>query len=523
MNEKNHGITRRAFLKVAAAGAAIALSMRHNPVLAKNALEYNISRPKTKKLNYTEKITDDIYLFRMNDTSVKYFEALWRIPEGITYNAYLLKTSNGTVLFDGWKKEYEKEFIQALSRVVDPEEIDYIVIQHTEPDHSGTLPKILELNNYRAQVLGHPAVGALINSFYGLKDKAKFRAVNDGEVLKIGNKRLRFIHAPFLHWPDTIFSYLVDDGVLFTCDAFGGYSIPKTTFDDSERIVSDYLPPVKRYVVNVVGHYKEYIIENIQKVVNLGIIIKMILPSHGLLWKNNPQTIVNYYLDVAKGVPEKGKVLVVYGSMYGFVEKAVNVAIEELKRLNYKPEVIKFTDKFHGSTSYMLGEVADSEAIILGAATYEAGIFPFMKDVIDLFSKKADYEKPVLVLSSYGWHGVAGENMASLLSETKFKVIDTIEFNGSLQKEDEDRIKKSIKKLLSTHLSREDEREVDKMAGTDMKNELKEYRCTVCGYIYNPEKGDPDAGIEPGTPFEELPDDWVCPVCGVGKEDFERI
>ena len=392
-----------------------------------------------------EKITDKIHLLRVDDNQIKHFEALWSIPEGITYNAYLMKVGNTTVLFDGWKKDYQDEFIEALSELVDPRDIDYIVVHHMEPDHSGTLRKILEENGYRATVLGHRLVGKLIKSFYGL-DEAKFRAVEDGEEIEIENKKLRFVHASWLHWPDTIFSYLVDDGVLLTCDAFGGYSIPKTIFDESEEIVLDYLPSVRKYIVNIVGYYKKYIVENIQKVVNLGITPKIILPSHGLLWKNNPQKIINYYLDVANGVPVKGKILVVYSSMYGFVERAVNTAIKELENLGYKPKVLKFTDKARDSVSDVLSEAVDSEGIIIGTATYERGIFPFMRYFVELLTEKANYDKPVLILSSYGWGGAAVRDLKEMFSGTNLRIVDAVEFGGASR--EEEKIREGVKNLL---------------------------------------------------------------------------
>jgi len=396
-----------------------------------------------------EKITDKIHLLRVDDNQIKHFEALWSIPEGITYNAYLMKVGNTTVLFDGWKKDYQDEFIEALSELVDPRDIDYIVVHHMEPDHSGTLRKILEENGYRATVLGHRLVGKLIKSFYGL-DEAKFRAVEDGEEIEIENKKLRFVHAPWLHWPDTIFSYLVDDGVLLTCDAFGGYSIPKTIFDESEEIVSGYLPFVRKYIVNIVGYYKKYIVEDIQKVVNLGITPKIILPSHGLLWKN-PQKIINYYLDVANGVPVKGKILVVYSSMYGFVERAANTAIKELENLGYKPKVLKFTDTARDNVSDVLSEAADSEGIIIGTATYERSIFPLMRYIVELLTEKANYDKPVLILSSYGWGGTVAKNLGEMLSGTKLRIVDAIEFRG--ESGEEEKIEEGVKNLLNARSS----------------------------------------------------------------------
>ncbi|HIH95940.1 MAG TPA: FprA family A-type flavoprotein [Thermoplasmata archaeon] len=396
-----------------------------------------------------DKVSEELYLFRMNDEAVKYFEAMWEIPEGITYNAYLLKNDDATILFDGWKREYEKEFVGALSKVIDLEEIDYVVVHHMEPDHSGTLPKILELNKHKATVLGHPIAGKLMRSFYNLGDAVKFKAVKNGEELQVGKTRLNFIYDTWLHWPDTILTYLPESEILITCDAFGGYSIPKTIYDDNENVVSEYLPYARKYVANIVGHFKKHIIKSIKNIEDAGLKPKIVAPAHGLIFKNNPERIVDYYLKVAKGIPEQRKVLVVYGSMYGFVEKAVNLAIREIRDLNFKPKIFKFTDKSYDSLSDIIGEVPDCEAIVLGFATYEFDAFPYMQHVVRSFVQKTNYSKPVLLLSAYGWGGRGVNRIKELLSDSKLRVVSAVEFSSGIVRKDEDRIREGVKTLLN--------------------------------------------------------------------------
>ncbi|MBO8173705.1 MAG: FprA family A-type flavoprotein [Thermococcus sp.] len=401
---------------------------------------------------WIERILDEpeLYLLRVDDDRIKYFEATWEIPEGITYNAYLLKLDGAVVLIDAWKKNYAKEFIEALSKLVDPKEITHIIVHHTEPDHSGSLPKVLELNGYKAQVIGTSFAKRLLEAFYGSKAVENFHAVKDGEEMKIGGKTFRFITVPWLHWPDTMITYIVENGLMFSCDAGGGYSIPETIDDSNEEIVQKYLPYVTKYIVTVIGHYHKYIVQNLEKIKKLGILEKtrMILPGHGLIWRKNPKRIFEYYEAVGAGIPKKGKILVIYDSMYGFVERAVEIALDELKKHGYTPVVYKFTDKEAPAVSDILGGIPDSEALIIGASTYEANIHPRVRYVLYEIVDKANYEKPVLILGAYGWGGVAGREIETMIMRSKFDHVDTIEARGQTTKGDEEKIREGVRKLL---------------------------------------------------------------------------
>lgn len=173
---------------------------------------------------WIEKLTEDmeLYLIRVDDDQIKYFEAAWDIPEGITYNSYLLKLNDAVVLFDTVKKDYEDLFMDALKKLVDPKEITHIIVHHTEPDHSGALPRVLEENEYKAMVIGTQFARNLLEGFYGKKVVENFKVIKDGEEMKIGGKTFRFITVPWLHWPDTMITYLVEDKIIFSCDAGGG-------------------------------------------------------------------------------------------------------------------------------------------------------------------------------------------------------------------------------------------------------------------------------------------------------------
>jgi len=399
---------------------------------------------------WIEKLLDgpELYLLRIDDDQIKYFEATWDIPEGITYNSYLMKTDSAVILFDAWKKDYADHFLEALSRIVDPKEISHIIVHHMEPDHSGALPKVLEANGYKAKIIGTTFAKRLLESFYGIKESV--HVIEDGEELKIGSRTLKFIAVPWLHWPDTMITYLVEDKIIFSCDAWGGYSIPERIDDSDEDVVERYLPYVTKYIVTVIGHYRKYLMENAEKIKKLGIVddVKMILPGHGLIWRKNPQRILQHYANVGSGVPKKGRILVIYDSMYGFVEKSVRIAVDELQKLGFKPVVYRFTDKDAPAVSEIVGEVPDSEALIIGASTYEANIHPRIRHTLYELLDKANYEKPVLILGAFGWAGVAGREIGALIKKSKFDHVGTIEVRGRTTDEDEVKIREGIRELV---------------------------------------------------------------------------
>ncbi|MDW8061597.1 MAG: FprA family A-type flavoprotein [Nitrososphaerota archaeon] len=391
-----------------------------------------------------EKILDNLYLLRVNDR-VKFFEALWDIPEGITYNAYLLISKDGVVLFDGWKDEYAEDLLDAIRTISDPNDIKYIVVHHVEQDHSGSIQRVLEANSGIAEVLCHPLAVKMLQSLYTAS--FKFKIVKDGEEFSLGDRTLKFIYTPWLHWPETIVSYIVEDGVLLSCDAFGGFSIPSTVFDDEEDI-TNYLKYVRKYIVNVIGYYSDYILKALDKIRGIGVSPKIITPAHGIIFRKNPEIIVDYYERVARGLSERGKITVIYNSMYGSVEKAIHHAIGELEKRGFKPVTFKFTDSERPAIGDILSEIIDSEALVIGVSVYENDLFPYVSYLLELMAKKIRVGKPILLISSYGWSKVASSKVSDKLARTYFKIVESIEFQGQPDMEDLEKISEGVIRLL---------------------------------------------------------------------------
>ncbi|MCE4619636.1 MAG: FprA family A-type flavoprotein [Desulfurococcales archaeon] len=396
-----------------------------------------------------EEISDGFYVLRVNDRYTRFFEALWEIPEGITYNAYLLKASEGDVLFDGWKKPFAGMLLDALEQVTSPDELKYIVVNHMEPDHSGSLEEVARWAP-KAIVLGHPMAGKMLKAYPRAKER--FKPVGDGEVLEIGGERIRFIHTPWLHWPETMMSWIEAKRILVTCDAFGGYGVFYGLYDDECNRWDDALRALQKYVVTVIGHYKQWIGKNIAKLEKLGVKPSLIAPAHGLIWRRNPEKVIEIYKELGEARAKKGKVLIVYASMYGTVETMIRRITCELSRKGYKPVVYGYTDSTRPYISEILTDAIDAEAIILAAPTYEADIFPLLRLVAEEICWKASDGKKALIVSSYGWGSVAAKHLRKIMEGCNYSVVETIEYNAigplAISSEEAQKIAEQVVKAL---------------------------------------------------------------------------
>jgi len=389
---------------------------------------------------FVEKVTENLYLLRVDDTRVEYFEAAWEIPERITYNAYLL-AGGEAVLFDGWKREYSEAFLSALEKLVDLRDVKYAVVHHAEPDHSGTAPVVASRS--QPVFLGHPVAGKILKSHFGIE---RFRAVKDGERLTVGGFTLRFVHTPWLHWPDTMVTFIEEEGVLLTCDIFGSYSLPPL-FDDQADL-SSLSRYARKYMVTVIGHYVDWVSKGITKLESLGVKPRIIAPGHGTVYRSNPKLIVEEYLRVASGQAEPGKAVLIYVSMYGNVEKAVERAAALLESKGMRVARHAFTDKERALLSEVLTDASDAELLVVGTPTYEAGAHPLAYHVVRVIGEKLPQRKdmPVVVLSSYGW-GAAGKRLVELLGSYGFTRVELVEFEGASPPELEERFEESLKRL----------------------------------------------------------------------------
>lgn len=376
-------------------------------------------------------IKKNIYWIGVNDRTTDLFEGLWPISrEGVTYNSYLINDKKKAII-DLSKSIKTDSFFDEIASVAALDEIDYVVINHMEPDHTGVLKTLRRLSP-SIRILCTPKAKKMIEDYYGLTDNIV--TVEDGEVIDLGEHKLVFYHIPFVHWPETMATYNPEEKILFSCDAFGSYgAFSGNIFDDECKNIDFYKKEALRYYVNIVAKFSRNVLNAIDKLKSLD--IKIIAPSHGLVWRESPAEIVNLYREWAElaGNPGEPGVTLLYGSMYGNTEKMMNSVALGASSAGVSVEIF---DVARTDVSYIMPSVWKKSGVIIGAPTYEVGLFPPMINALELLALKKIENKRVLYFGSYGWSGGALKKVKAITEPLKWNFIDTLEFQGGADEKD---------------------------------------------------------------------------------------
>ena len=370
-------------------------------------------------------ISNNIYWIGVNDTQTKLFEGLWMIEEeGISYNSYLIKDKKNT-LIDLCKEVFQEEYLDSLSSLVDLHTIDYLVVNHMEPDHSGAL-EAFRARAPQATILATQKAVEMLKAYSGITEN--IRVVTDGETLSLGEKELIFRTVPMVHWPETMVTYESCSKVLFPCDAFGGYGIlPDGIFDDDYTDISKYEREALRYFSNIVAAFSKPVLNVADKLA--GLPIKIVAPSHGLVWRKSPQRIIDLYLKWAGYSKEKAEkaITILHGSMYGNTASALSAAKNGMEQAGF-PFVAHDITSTH--ISYILPDMWQNQGILIGVPTYEGSIFPTMASVMQMAEYKRIFSKDAAYYGSYGWGGGAMRYLRTACENLKWQLVDGFEFIG---------------------------------------------------------------------------------------------
>ncbi|MEM3553884.1 MAG: FprA family A-type flavoprotein [Candidatus Bathyarchaeia archaeon] len=363
------------------------------------------------------KIAENVYWVGVRDWNRRIFDALIPLPKGTSYNAYLIIGSDGKALIDTVNPGFEKDLEDKIRNMAKPEEIDYVVMNHAEPDHAGAIPHIMKIAS-KAKLVA-TGRGAKMAQVYYHVPQERIKVVADNEAISLGDKNLRFIEAPMLHWPETMFTYLEEDGILFPCDFFGAHMAGGVYSDEIE----DLLVHAQRYWGEIMMPFRAMAQKALEKIANLK--IRMIAPSHGPIHRK-PELILNAYRRWAVG-ETRAKATIAYVSMWSSTDAMVKQMVETLAS-----EGIELA--FHNLAVTDVGDLAkdlvDSRAIVLGAPTVLGGAHPLAVYATYLFKALRPPTKFAVVLSSYGWGGGAIRQIQEILGDFKIEVIGALEING---------------------------------------------------------------------------------------------
>jgi len=355
-------------------------------------------------------IKKDIYWVGAIDWNVRNFHGhTYTTKRGTTYNAYLI-LDDKIALVDTVYGPFSEEMIEKIKQIIPPEKIDYIVANHVETDHSGALPAILKLCP-KAKVLGTAKCKeGLYKHFYG---NWNFQVVKTKDTLKLGKKTLTFIEAPMIHWPDSMFTYCAEQELLLPNDAFGQHYATSQRFDD-EVDESALMDEAAKYYANILWPLSTLILRKIEEVQKLNISIKMIAPSHGIIWRKDPAKIINAYLTWAKN-ETKPKVVVVYETMWGATEIMARNIAEGLTDARIS---VKLFDITQADRTEVMKEMLDAKGYIIGSSTHNNDMLTTMAGFLEFLKGLKPKNRVASVFGSYGWAGGAIKNIEEVLKET---------------------------------------------------------------------------------------------------------
>jgi flavorubredoxin len=360
-------------------------------------------------------IAPGVYDVGVTDWNIRDFHG-YSTDLGTTYNAFLV-VDEKIALIDSVKKEFADQLIDNISRIVDPRKIDVVISNHTELDHSGSLARVLHRVG-EDKPLYCSKMGAK-NLARHFPQKWNYRAVGSGDELKLGRRTLAFLETRMIHWPDSMFSYLKEDGILFSSDGFGQHYAGPERFDD--EIGDRIMVHAKKYFANILLLYATHIEKLIRQVAEMKLELRMICPDHGVIWRRDPGKIVKAYLDWCRQEPEK-KAVVVYDTMWHSTEKmaeAINAGI----MAEGVPSMPMHLRAWHRSE--VMTAVFDAKAVVVGSPTLNNSLFPTVADFLCYMKGLKPRNKIGAAFGSYGWSGEAVKLIENELTDVKIELAQT--------------------------------------------------------------------------------------------------
>ncbi len=363
-------------------------------------------------------ISDNIFWVGVNDRQTDLFEGMWPLPRGVSYNSYLV-AGEKVALMDTVKEGSMPIFLDRIANVLPNKlKIDYLVIHHLEPDHSGSIPHLKKLFP-EMTIIGNQKTAEFVEHLFGITEGVQI--VKEGDELDLGGKKLKFFMTPMVHWPETMMSYELESKTLFSGDAFGGFGTLDGSIFDDQLDISYYEDEILRYFSNIVGKYTGPVQKAIGKL--SGIDIKTVCATHGPVWRSKPAEIIGLYDKWSKQETEPG-IVIAYGSMYGNTANMMEAVAHGITDAGCSE--IRVHDLSRSHLSYVIRDTWRYKGLILGSSTYDLGIFPPVDALVKLLQAKKLSNRTVGIFGSYGWSGGAVSGLRSFAETTKQNLIEPV-------------------------------------------------------------------------------------------------
>lgn len=398
------------------------------------------------------KINDRISWLGVNDRTTHLFESLWPIPNGVAYNTYLIQDEK-TALMDTLKLGFGKDFQERVTETLGGRELDYLVVHHMEPDHTGEIKSIVK-KYPNVKIVGNSKTFKVLESYFGKMDN--LMEVKEGDILNLGHHKLKFVFMPWVHWPEVMVSYDMTEGILFSADAFGTFgTLDGGIFDDEVLFDKYYEDDMRRYYSNIVGKYSAFVQKAFCKLA--GVEIRTICPLHGPIWRTNVAKVLGLY-DKWSKMEADDAVVIIYGSMYGNTAVMADYIARVIAEQGVKDIRVYDVSKTH--ISYLISEIWRCKGVILGSPAYNSCMFPLIENLTRELEHKGLKNRLLGVFGTYSWNGGGVRNLLTFADNIKWEMIgQAAEIEGAVY---EDKIA----------LARE--------LGVEMAQKIKTVQCVNC-------------------------------------------
>jgi len=378
------------------------------------------------------KLSENIFWVGVNDRHTERFENYLPLPYGVSYNAYLIEDEKNTII-ETVEVGFVEEFILKIKSILGGKQVDYLIVNHVEPDHSGSIRRLL-CEYPQMKIVGNSKTLPMLQGFYGISEN--FITIEEGETLSTGQHTFQFFTIPMVHWPESMVTYETSQQILFSNDAFGGFgTLDGGVFDDETRF-EFYEDEMRRYYSNIVGKYGVQVQKALAKL--SGVNIKTIAPSHGLVWRKDVAKVVQLYDRWSKCEAEEG-VVIIYGTLYGNTARMADIIARSIAEEGIRN--IRVFDVSKTDSSYLINEIWRYKGVILGSCAYNGGIFPPMSALLKQLLLLMPKNRLLGIFGSMSWGGGGVRTLDEFAENIKWeRIAPSVEIKHTTHTEDEERL-----------------------------------------------------------------------------------
>lgn len=363
---------------------------------------------------YTVPVVGKVHWIGVNDRRKRLFENIWPLDRGVSYNSYLI-VDEKTVLVDTIEDRAAGNYIERIEALLNGRSLDYLIINHMEPDHSGEIKDILD-HFKGVKLVGNAKTFKMVEAYWGVKDNLV--EVKDGDTLDLGHHKLKFVMTPWVHWPETMMTYDQTEQILFSGDAFGSFGTLDGGIFDDEINFDFFEDEMRRYYSNIVGKYSNMVQKAFAKLKDVP--VKVIASTHGPVWRSNPQKVLDLYDRWSRYEAEEGVVIIV-ASMYGNTEEIADYIGRKIAEQGVKN--IRIHDVSRTHISHLINEIWKYRGLVLGSCAYNSEMFPLMEQLTRELTHMGIKNKKLALFGSYSWNGGGVKNLKKFAEEAKLELV----------------------------------------------------------------------------------------------------